>query len=315
MLKLALKHLSPQGPSGRLSVLIFHRVLAEPDPLFPDEMHAYRFDSLMSAIARTYCVLTLSEALSAREHGRMPTRALTITFDDGYADNARIALPILKRHGLKATFFVATGFLDGGRMFNDTVIETLRWTTLDRIDLSDFGLGSFAIDKVQGRAQAIGALLPVVKYLDLPARELAIARLHRLAGHPPLPDDLMMRSEEVRQLQRSGMEIGAHTVRHPILRVLPDHEAEAEILHGRDALQTLIDAPVEVFAYPNGRPTEDYDERHVEMVARLGFRGAVSTARGTVVRSSDRFQLPRFTPWDSSNSRWLARLATQRVKS
>ena len=78
-------------------------------------------------------------------------------------------------------------------------------------------------------------------------------------------------------------------------------------------LQALIDAPVEVFAYPNGRPMQDYDARHVAIVRRLGFKAAVSTAAGTATASSDPFQLPRFTPWDQGAWRWTARLLRMRV--
>ncbi len=297
---------------GRLSVLIFHRVLPQADALFPGEMHAARFDHLMGLVARSFRVMTLGDAVAARDAGRLPARALAITFDDGYADNADIALPLLQRHGLKATFFVATGFLDGGRMFNDTVIECLRATCQTQIDLGEWGLGVRALDGVDARRQCIEALLPRVKYLPLAERQAFLARLLHQAGQPRLPDDLMMRSEQVVQLHRAGMEIGGHTVNHPILRVLPDAEAEAEIAAGRLCLQTLTDAPVDVFAYPNGRPMLDYDERHAAIVRRLGFRCAVTTASGVSGPADDRFQLPRFTPWDRSPARWLGRLVAQR---
>lgn len=296
-------------------MLIFHRVVPEPDPLFPDEMHAARFDALMGLVARECRVLTLGQALKARDAGRLPARALVVTFDDGYADNATIALPILRRHGLPATFFVATGFLNGGRMFNDSVIETLRATREQRVDLSELGLGVMPLGTVVERSAAIHAVLLKIKYMDLQGREPAIAAVRQAAGLPALPDDLMMTDEQVRQLHRAGMEIGGHTVAHPILRVLPDAQAEAEIAGGRAALQAMIDAPVEVFAYPNGRPGQDYDDRHVAMVRRLGFLGAVSTVADTVGPQSDRFQLPRFTPWDRASGRWLTRLALARLRS
>ncbi len=296
----------------RLQVLIFHRVLPQQDPIFPGEMHAARFDALMGLVARSFRVMTLGDAVAARDAGRLPPRALAITFDDGYADNAEIALPLLQRHGLKATFFVATGFLDGGRMFNDTVIECLRATRQAQIDLGAWGLGVRPLGSADARRHAIEALLPKVKYLPLAERQQFLAQLLQLAGQPRLPDDLMMRSEQVVQLHRAGMEIGGHTVHHPILRVLDDAEAEAEIAAGRMCLQTLTDAPVDVFAYPNGRPMQDYDLRHAAIVRKLGFRCAVSTATGVSGAGDDRYQLPRFTPWDRSSARWLGRLAAQR---
>jgi peptidoglycan/xylan/chitin deacetylase (PgdA/CDA1 family) len=299
---------------GRLSILIFHRVLPQPDPIFPGEMHAARFDHLMALVARAFRVMTLGEAVAARDAGRLPLRALVITFDDGYADNAEIALPLLRRYGLKATFFVASGFLDGGRMFNDTVIESIRAAAAKRIDLGDWGLGARTLDGPDERRSVIEALLPRVKYLPLGEREHFLSRLLQLTGHPHLPADLMMRSEQVVELHRAGMEIGGHTVHHPILRVLDDAEAEAEITAGRMCLQALIGAPVDVFAYPNGRPMQDYDLRHVQMVRKLGFRCAVSTANGLSGPADDRFQLPRFTPWDRSPARWMGRLLAQRCR-
>ena len=112
--------------SARLSTLIFHRVNADPDPLFPCEPDAQRFESLMRFVAATYRVMTLGEAIDHLARATLPPRSLVITFDDGYADNAEVALPILQRLGLRATFFISTGFLDGGRMWNDSVIECLR---------------------------------------------------------------------------------------------------------------------------------------------------------------------------------------------
>jgi len=298
----------------RLSILIFHRVLAQPDALFPDEIDATRFAILVRTVQRNWRVLPLGAAAALLQQNRLPPRALAITFDDGYADNAEIALPILQRAGLPATFFVATGFLDGGRMFNDTVIECLRATSLERVDLGDFGLGVRVLGSAAARRAVIEELLPRVKYLGLAEREPFLERLLRQCGQPKLPHDLMMRSEQVVQLHRAGMAIGAHTVRHPILRLLPDDEARAEIARGRTTLEDLIGARVELFAYPNGRPGEDYDARHVEMVRGLEFRAAVSTSPGSAVAGADPYQLPRFTPWDRDPVRWAARLAHHRVR-
>ena len=291
-----------------LSILIFHRVLEGPDPLFPEEVDRARFDRLMGMVAHSFRVVTLGQALVSLEQGRLAPRTLAITFDDGYADNAEIALPILERHGLVATFFVATGFLDGGRMFNDTVIEAVRRSPYDALDLGDFGLGRLPVGTAQERRAAIEAVIPKVKYLPLAEREDALQRLERACGQPALPTTLMMRSSQVQQLHAAGMEIGGHTVRHPILAQTPDDQARREIAQGRDALAGLVDAPIEVFAYPNGRPDRDYDRRHVQMVRELGFRGAVSTARGAASAAADRYQLPRYTPWGRSLATWSLRL-------
>lgn len=297
----------------RLSILIFHRVLPQPDPLFPDEMHAERFDRLMGMVGRAYSVVTVGQAVALHARGQLPSRALAITFDDGYADNAEVALPILQKHNLSATFFVATGFLDGGRMWNDTVIEAVRASPLHSADLVGLGLGAAALATPAQRRHTIDALLMKIKYLSLADRQASLVQLQGLLGANVLPGNLMMRSEQVVQLHRAGMEIGGHTVNHPILHVLPDDDAESEIARGRAHLQELIDAPVDVFAYPNGKPGRDYDQRHVQMVQRLGFKAAVSTAAGVAAPGPHCHELPRFTPWDRPAARWMARLLHQRL--
>lgn len=314
-LRAALNWLSPSGPGARLSVVLFHRVLAAPDPLFPDDIDQTCFRKICDWLATWFTVLPLDQALRQQADGCLPARALSITFDDGYADNAEVALPILQQHGLPATFFVATGFLNGGRMFNDTVIECVRSTSCEELDLDGFALGRREVRSLSQRRSVIDDLLPKLKHLQLKERQTALASLLERAKQPSLPADLMMRSAQVQALHGAGMEIGGHTVNHPILHVLCDADAEWEIAQGRQQLESLVQAPVACFAYPNGRPTKDYGARDVALVRRLGFLGAVSTATGVVKADADPFQLPRFTPWDAGTSRWLARLAMMRVRS
>ena len=292
----------------RLSILFYHRVPARPDSLFPHEPDASSFDQRMRLVARSFNVLSLGEAVNHLAAGSLPPRALVITFDDGYADNAEVALPILRRHGLTATFFVATGFLDGGRMWNDSVIECVRATTKPALDLEAFGLGRLSLTDAGDRRAAIEQLLPRIKYLTLAQREEAIVRLQAMTGVAALPIDLMMRTDQVRKLHLAGMEIGAHTVRHPILGSLTLGEAEIEIGESKRCLEAMLDAPVDVFAYPNGRPGQDYTAEHARLVERLGFRGAVTTATGVAQTGDDLFQLPRYTPWGGALPVWSMRL-------
>ena len=218
--------------SSRLSILIFHRVHAKADPLFPHEPDAARFDAMMRYVSSTYRVLTLGEAVEHLNQNTLPPRSLVITFDDGYADNAEVALPILQRHGLRATFFVSTGFLDGGRMWNDSVIECVRACDRGLVDLGLFGLERFSLGTPAERTTVIDLLLPRIKYLTLSGREEAISSLQKVCGVAALPVDLMMGSDQVLDLHRSGMEIGAHTVNHPILTAIAPPDAEREIREG-----------------------------------------------------------------------------------
>jgi peptidoglycan/xylan/chitin deacetylase (PgdA/CDA1 family) len=290
----------------RLSILIYHRVLPQADALFPADVDAVRFDRHLGFLRQCFNFVPLGEAVGGLRDGTLPPRAACITFDDGYADNAEVALPILQRHGLSATFFVATGFLNGGRMWNDTVIELMRRAPAT-IDLGSLGLGQFTLGSPQQRRQAIGSLLEALKYLPLDVRQQKVEAMAALLKLTP-PDDLMMSGEQVRQLHRAGMEIGGHTVNHPIIARMNSDGARAEIANGKAALEQIIDAPVRLFAYPNGKPGQDYHAEHVAMVKDLGFDAAVSTSWGAASAASDLFQLPRFTPWDQGQLRFTARM-------
>lgn len=302
-----LSRLSPGGPRGRLSILIYHRVLPKPDPLRPDDPDAAAFRWQMQLVSRFFQPLPLDDAVRRLREGCLPARAICVTFDDGYADNAEVAFPILQELRIPATFFIATGFLGGGRMFNDSVIETVRRLPNGKHNMAALGLGQHELTDDQSRIAAYSAIIRQVKYLPQHERDEYVQRMtQRLDA--PLPDNLMMRHEQVRALHQAGMGIGGHTVSHPILSRLNDSAAVKEIRQGREELEYLIDAPVRLFAYPNGRPGKDYQAKHVAMIRDADFVAAVSTAVGTANRTSDVFQLPRFTPWDRSRMRFLARL-------
>jgi len=292
---------------GKLSILLYHRVLAEPDPLRPDEFDQEAFRLHMDVLSECFNVLPLNRAVELLQNGKLPPRAVSITFDDGYADNETVALPILLDLGLTATFFVATGFLDGGRMWNDSIIEAIRVADHKELDLSDVGLGTYTLNTDTDRLEAISGLLAKLKYQLPGEREISVERLVGAVGKS-LPNNLMMTSEQVRRLAAAGMSIGAHTVHHPILTTLTDNEAQFEIRQSRDMLEAMIGSPVTVFAYPNGQPETDYGRRDIAVLEKLGIKVAVSTAWGVCTRGSDLRQLPRFTPWDRTSGRFALRM-------
>jgi peptidoglycan/xylan/chitin deacetylase (PgdA/CDA1 family) len=296
-----LQFFSPGGRRGRLSILIYHRVPAQVDPLFPEGGDVESFDQQMGLLKDCFRVIPLADAVRGLRSGGLPSRAACVTFDDGYADNAEIALPILKKHAIPATFFISSGVLDGGRMWNDTVIELVRRAPGDTLDLGTLNLGSFPVETLAQRRKAIDDLIGQLKHLPPESRQSRVEKMCSIIPVNP-PDNLMMTSEQVRSLHGAGMEIGGHTVFHPILASTEKSAARAEIANGKEMLEGIIRAPVRFFAYPNGKPERDYLPEHVAMVRESGFEAAVSTAYGAARPGDDLYQLPRFTPWDRGGS-------------
>ncbi len=298
-----LKHitaaLSPPGPSARLLILIYHRVLRDFDSMHPKELDVHGFRWQMELLAEYFNVLPLGEACRRLASGGLPERAACITFDDGYADNVEVALPVLMHCGLPATFFIATGFSNGKRMWNDTIIEVVRRCRSPVLDLSAFGLGILDTKTDRQRHDAAMSLIYRLRYMDFDERQEKVMGLEALVDEE-LPLNLMMTSDQVRGLVDAGMEIGGHTVNHPILMRLDDARAFKEIRDGKQDLEKIAGCHVTLFAYPNGKPNQDYDHRHVTMVKEAGFSAAVCTQWGASRSDSDMYQLPRFTPWHAT---------------
>jgi peptidoglycan/xylan/chitin deacetylase (PgdA/CDA1 family) len=295
------------GTQARLPILMYHRVLAEPDPLQPGLVHAAQADQQFKLLSELFNVLPLHEAAAHLKQGSLPRRTLCITFDDGYRDNHDVALPLLQRHGLTATFFIASGFLDGGRMFNDYVLEAVRRIPDGRLSLGTLDLPALELGDIASRRAAVHQIVRTIKYGGLEQRQLVCDELAHAAS-APLPVDLMMSTEQVVDLARKGMSIGGHTVRHPILEQVDDVAAREEIRANREALTSILGEPPLTFAYPNGKPRSDYSARHALMVRGAGYEAAVSTAVGVSDRDADLFQLPRFVITEATYSSILFRL-------
>ena len=295
---------SPSGARARLSVLIFHRVVAAPDPLRPGEPTPEEFERTMRLVKSQFRVLPLAESVAGLRDGRLPARALSITFDDGYADNYTLAAPVLSRLGLHATFFIATGYLDGGCMFNDAVIHAIAGNRGPQLDLESVGLGVLPTATEGDRREAVRTLLNHVKYLVPEERSRVVHEISARAG-VSRPRDLMMTSEQASKLA-AEFDLGGHTVHHPILARVSADLQRREIVEGKRRVEDLAGRSVTLFAYPNGVPDRDYGAHAVALAREAGFAAAMSTSAGYADRRSDLYQLPRFTPWTTQPARFSA---------
>ncbi|MDX3772870.1 polysaccharide deacetylase family protein [Chromatiaceae bacterium AAb-1] len=289
----------------KLTTLIYHQVLPEKDPIRPFEPDITAFGQQMKWVKQHFNVLSATEALACLQQGALPPRSLLITFDDGYRNNATHALPVLQHYGLNAVFFIASDFLHGGIMWNDIVLEALRIWPQTRLDLSQWQLGIHPLTSPQQRLTTALQLLPLIKYRPLAERRQLT---DYLARQVTLPRNLMMDDSHLRQLQQAGMEIGGHTCSHPILSSLTQSEARQQIVQNKQYLETLLQQPLLWFAYPNGKPGKDYTTETRTLLQQAGYQAAFSTSVGVAEPATDRYQLPRYTPWRRNQYGFLLQL-------
>jgi peptidoglycan/xylan/chitin deacetylase (PgdA/CDA1 family) len=244
--------------------------------------------------------------LAALRVGRLPRRSVVVTLDDGYSDSLHFAKPALEAQEVPATVFVTSGLL--GR--------EPWWDALARILSSAAARSQRLVVDVDGRslrwnpaagpgargdgAEQIRNIQSDLLGWSVEARESAIAKLGDELGRPgaDTPGPRGLEPAEVRQLAEGRwIEIGAHSVSHPMLATLPEDAQRYEIEQSKRSLEELIAAPVRAFSYPNG----SHSDLTRALVRESGFECACASFEDAASRLSDPFCLPR---------RWVGDLDT-----
>jgi peptidoglycan/xylan/chitin deacetylase (PgdA/CDA1 family) len=265
---------------------------AAPDICLPVDV----FRLQMAFVRRAYRVVALDELVDALERGgRLPPRALVITFDDGYADNYRLGLPVLRTLGLPATVYVATGAVDGGAPFWVAAARALALRASGAI-LEVPGQPAIPLGPRERRELAAKTLTRALVPLRSDARATLLSEAATAAG---LDLDRMLAGTmltwtQIRELHAAGWTIGAHTVTHANVALAAPEDAEADIVGSRDAVAAALGTGVDHFCYPNSGGQHRYVSSGViEILRRHHFRSATTSRPGALRPDADRFQLPR----------------------
>jgi peptidoglycan/xylan/chitin deacetylase (PgdA/CDA1 family) len=291
LLSLGLGAMPRRGGPARLTIVRHHRVYAD------GERRLYHLGVSESVFARQLEVcaaakllpVTVREGL-ARLRAGTPGHVVAFTFDDGYADNITRALPVLRRFGARGTFYLTAGLMDEQRApWWDELAHALEHGTLPRatVRLGDRELTVERSTPAERRA-SLGALLPLLRVTPAGQRVRLDALREALGVREPAPCELAG-WELARALVAGGMEVGAHTLNHPFLSLLPPAEQSREMAGSAAMIRERLGAEVTGIAYPNG----DHDAHTIEAARAAGFDYAVSTRSGDCDASAPALSLPR----------------------
>lgn len=297
--------------SGKLSILIYHQVLDAPDHMRPSEPTADVFEWQMELLARHFNPMPLANAVQHLSAGTLPANTVCVTFDDGYVNNLTVAQPILEKYQIPATVYIATAFSRGENMWNDRVIHLFSDPARETLQLEDRVI---SLESWEQRRSAAQQMLNELKYLPVEQRLNRVTAVYQTSGVDEQAH-LMMNPDQIRVLSEKGVEIGAHTVNHPILKKLDAKTQRREMEHSKAELESWVGREVRHFAYPNGIENKDLDASTVQYVQRAGFSTAVVTTKGTSDKGTSPFLLRRFTPWDRTPFRFHLRLTHNQVLS
>jgi peptidoglycan/xylan/chitin deacetylase (PgdA/CDA1 family) len=264
----------------RLLILTYHRFCATDDGL---NTSARALAEQLEYLLAHYTVWPLARIAEAQAAGaRLPPAPAAITIDDGYRDAWQIALPILRRYQVPATLYVVTGFVDRNawvwtdkaRFLTSRAPAKKIAVTLGRQALH------FELSDKEARRAAAARLNAILKRLPEAEKERELERLAALleVNLPHLPPEEFspITWDQAREMDAAGIEIGSHTVTHPILTGVSDERLQSELQQSRARLETILGRSVTQFCYPNGA----CDARVREAAAQAGYRSAVTTEFG-----------------------------------
>jgi peptidoglycan/xylan/chitin deacetylase (PgdA/CDA1 family) len=270
-----------EGRPNVLRVLTYHQV-AEPQDLQmmdPRMISATPrvFDQQMRYLAKHYQVVSLEAVLEAAEKGTcLPKRAVLITFDDAYFDFTMYAWPILKRLRLPATIFVPTAHpgQPGRAFWWDRIYRALLYTS--QTELRSTPIGSLSLGTDEERRKNIRRLqnhLKTIPYLEAMAK---VDQICAKLGSKKIIHKSTLSWDELRQLQKEGIALGAHTQTHPILTQISPEQVRQEVVDSQRDLKREIGSVLPVFCYPNG----NHNDLIVSILKEEGFVLAFTTLTG-----------------------------------
>lgn len=264
-----------------------------------------------------YTFLSVPELQQQHNSGKIKSRSVCLTFDDGYRDNFQTAVPILKKYNAKACFFICPGFIGKETNFwwDDLLNITLKTEILPSSISIDFPSEKFsrAVESIKMSDQA-KHLHEQWKWPAPPPTsrtELYLALWERLRSLPYLQIDECMKQikswaganeeetelgypmslEELKMLASDPLfDIGIHTNTHPVLSHHHPAYQRTEISASLEQLKAWVPTTLEAIAYPYG----NFNEQTLEVATALGLQSGFTTKEESVTPKSVPLQIGRF---------------------
>ncbi|GEM_PF-3205783 len=261
----------------KLLIINYHNI-CDKNSILPG-IHYRVLDKQCKFLSRFMNPLPLELALKLKAECKLPERAVAITFDDGYKSHLTLAMPILKKYALTATFFISSNHINEKLMWNDKLYLAIMRSPLTEIKVDEFELGSLSIKTRQEKQIAFNKLVQLFKYQTLQQRHQLLAKLCNKLSFEinSITDNLMLSESEIKELSDNGMSIGSHTLDHPILALETRQNALEQLTEDKSRLEMITGNPIHLFAFPNGKPGYDYNDETIKLIKDTGYKYAFTT--------------------------------------
>lgn len=317
-------------------ILVYHRVtklVSDPQLLCVSPQN---FIEHLKILKRHFCPIRLQQLVQDIKKGRIHPRSVVLTFDDGYADNLYNAEPLLKQYNIPATFFVTTGNLRQEREFWWDELERIllqpgvlpqnlslnigeriyQWDLGSDADYSQDAFSRYCKWNVMEKSDPTArhnlyrSLYQILQSLFHDERLRVLDELRLLVGNKLAIRQTYhcLSTEELRHIAKENLiEIGAHSVTHPVFSSSSIEEQRREIFQSKVRLEEILSHPLNSFSYPYGAKSH-YTEETISLIKEAGFVCACANFTEVVRKGSDYFKLPRFLVRDWDRETFLSYL-------
>jgi peptidoglycan/xylan/chitin deacetylase (PgdA/CDA1 family) len=279
-------------------ILGYHRIASEENDSFYNCVAPNHFSEQMEILSRYANPISLEDLSARLELGDPLPKTACVTFDDGYLDTLINAKPILEKYEIPATVFVTTGSLGSEFWWDELeryILEAPKYEKPIRLRINEQELEwNFTNLNATERASQIVSIANSLRPLKDTSRHHFLNKIKEWAG---INDEKIsvrvrcMTPDELVSLTGEGIiQIGSHSITHPVLSNLSESERRYEMEESKRLLEEIVAQPILGFSYPNGR----YLDSDPDLVCRSGYRYACASINGTVRATNNHFKLPRF---------------------
>ncbi|PWT29266.1 polysaccharide deacetylase family protein [Butyrivibrio fibrisolvens] len=258
-------------PETRLAIL-YHRVTVKENDIWGLAISPELFDKQIQYLKENYDLVTFND------YNQKGNPCITITFDDGYADNYWNALPILEKYKVPAIIFVCTGNLNTNKEFWWDQLEACVFDN-DKCPVSfELENASYECHDFFTKRNTCISIREKILAMNEEKREAFLLDLFRATEYV-VNNRIGNRSltyDELKMVDNSEfVTIGGHTVSHTRLSIETYDEQYVDISDSKEKIESVVGHKIDSFSFPFGEQT-DYDTNTIDIALQCGFNKIIA---------------------------------------
>ena len=261
---------------NQIKIMAYHNI----SDVFPNYLNLSQspvlFEAQIKYLKERYEIISLHQALALIENSiKLDSDKFVITLDDNFKEYYTEVLPIKIKYDVDMTLFVSIDpLVENEPSFIEAIIYSIENTKSNKLDMRKYDLENYSLDNQEGKQNAIYEINEYSKKLSRKERkELRNEIYNQLNINKKTFRNTTLTWDELIEIKNNGINIGAHTLSHPCLALMPDKDAEYEIKESKKRLEEKLRTTIDFFAYPYGN-ISSYNANIIDIVNDAGYLGA-----------------------------------------